>query len=100
MLGKNSFRKFITLTTLVAVWTVYSAVALAAPTGSTAEITVTGQVTLNGQAAVSNSTVISGSTIVTATGSTATISIGKIKRVPVAPIAERLGLQTKFVEAA
>jgi hypothetical protein len=81
MLGKNSFRKLITLTTLVAVWTVYSMVALAAPTGSTAEISVTGQVTVNGQAAVSNSTVISGSTIVTGTDSTATVSIGKTGRV-------------------
>lgn len=81
MLGKNSFRKFITLNTLVAVWTVYSMVALAAPTGSTAEITVTGQVTVNGQAAVSNSTLISGSTIVTGADSTATISIGKTGRV-------------------
>jgi len=81
MLGKNSFRKFITLTTLVTVWTVYSMVALAAPTGSTAEISVTGQVTVNGQAAVSNSTVISGSTIVTGAGSTATVSIGKTGRV-------------------
>jgi hypothetical protein len=33
-------------------------------------------------------------------GDIPTISIGKIKRVPVAPIAERLGLQTRFVEAA
>lgn len=81
MLGKNSFRKFITLTTLVAVWTVYSMVALAAPNGSTAEISVTGQVTVNGQSAVSNSTVISGSTIVTGTDSTATVSIGKTGRV-------------------
>jgi hypothetical protein len=80
MLGNNSFRKFITLTTLVAVWTVYSMVALAAPTGSTAEISVTGQVTVNGQAAVSNSTVMSGSTIVTAADSTATVSIGKTGR--------------------
>lgn len=81
MLGNNSFRKFITLTTLVAVWTVYSMVAIAAPNGATAEITVTGQVTINGQAAVSNSTVISGSTIVTGADSTATISIGKTGRV-------------------
>jgi len=44
MLGKYSFRKFITLATLVTVWTAYSMVALAAPTGSTAEISVTGQV--------------------------------------------------------
>jgi hypothetical protein len=81
MLGNKSFRKFITLTTLVAVWTVYSMVALAAPSGSTAEISVTGQVTVNGQPAVSNSTIISGSTIVTGTDSTATISIGKTGRV-------------------
>jgi hypothetical protein len=81
MLGNKSFRKFITLTTLVAVWTVYSMVALAAPTGSTAEISVTGQVTVNGQTAVSNSTIMSGSTIVTGADSTATISIGKTGRV-------------------
>ena len=80
MLGKNSFRKIITLTNLVAVLTVYSMVSLAAPTGSTAEISVTGQVTVNGQTAVSNSTVLSGSTIVTGTGSSATISIGKTGR--------------------
>ena len=63
------------------VWTAYSMVALAAPTGSTAEISVTGPVSVNGQAAVSNSTIISGSTIVTSTDSTATISIGKTGRV-------------------
>ena len=80
MLGNNSFRKFITLTTLVAVWTVYSMVALAAPTGSTAEISVTGQVTVNGQTAISNSTVMSGSSIVTGADSSATISIGKTGR--------------------
>jgi len=81
MLGKNSFRKFITLTTLAAVWTVYSMVALAAPTGTTAEISVTGQVTVNGQPAVSNSTLISGSTVVTGADSSATISLGKTGRV-------------------
>src|SRR5215467_10565479 len=81
MLGRNSFRKFITLTTLVAVWTVYSMVALAATPGSTAEIMVTGQVTVNGQAAVSNSTIVSGSTIVTGPGSSALISLGKTGRI-------------------
>jgi hypothetical protein len=84
MLGKNSFRKFITLTTLVSVWTVYSAVVLAAPVGSTAEISVTGSVSVNGQAAVSNSTLISGSTIVTGADSSATVSIGKTGRVELA----------------
>jgi hypothetical protein len=81
MLGKNSFRKFITLTTLITVWTVYSMVALAASPGSTAEITVTGQVSVNGQAAVSNSTIVSGSTIVTGSGSSAVISLGKTGRI-------------------
>lgn len=81
MLGKNNFRKLITLATLVSVWTVYSMVALAAPFGSTAEISVTGQVTVNGQPAVSNSTIVSGSTIVTGADSTATISLGKTGRV-------------------
>jgi len=81
MLGNNSFRKLTTLITLVAVCTVYSMVALAAPTGSTAEISVTGQVTVNGQTAVSNSTIISGSTIVPGTDSSATISIGKTGRI-------------------
>jgi len=81
MLGKNSFRRLITLGTLVSVWTVFSMVALAAPYGSTADISVTGNVTVNGQAAVSNSTIVSGSSIVTGADSSATISLGKIGRV-------------------
>jgi hypothetical protein len=84
MLGRNSFRKFVTLTTLVSVWTVFSMVALAAPTGTTAEISVTGTVSVNGQAAVSNSTLISGSTIITGIDSTATVSIGKAGRIELA----------------
>lgn len=83
MLGNNSFRKLITLTTLAAVWTVYSMVALAAPGDFTGEITVTGQVAVNGQAAVSNSIITSGSTIVTGTDSSAIISLGKTGRVEV-----------------
>ena len=59
MLGNNCFRKLITLTTVAAVWTVYSMVVLAAPGTLTGDITVTGQVTVNGQAAVSNSTILS-----------------------------------------
>jgi hypothetical protein len=83
MLGNKGIRKLITVSTLVAVWTVYSMVALAAPGTSTAEITVTGQVTVNGQAAISNSTIMSGSTIVTGPDSTATISLGKTGRIEV-----------------
>ncbi|MGH9819894.1 MAG: hypothetical protein ACRD43_06965 [Pyrinomonadaceae bacterium] len=83
MLGKNYFRRFVTLTTLVTVWCVYSMVALAAPTTASGEITVSGQVTVNGQPAVSNSTILSGSTITTAAGSSATVSLGKTGRVEV-----------------
>jgi len=83
MLGNKSFRKLITLTTLAAVWTVYSMVALAAPTGSSAEISVTGQVTVNGQPAVSNSTIMSGSSIVTGADSSATVSLGKTGRIEI-----------------
>jgi hypothetical protein len=83
MLGKNHLQKFITLTTLAAVWCVYSMVALAAPLDTAGEITVTGQVSVNGQAAVSNSTILSGSTIVTGADSTAIISLGKTGRIEV-----------------
>ncbi len=48
MLGKNIVRKFVTLTTLAAVWCVFSMVALAAPVATTGELTVSGQVTVNG----------------------------------------------------
>jgi len=63
MLGKNTIRKFVTLTTVAAVWCVYSMVAFALPVDSAGEITVTGQVTVNGQPAVSNSTLLSGAVI-------------------------------------
>jgi hypothetical protein len=83
MLGKNYFRRFVTLTTAVTVWCVYSMVALAMPNDPAGEITVSGQVTVNGQQAVSNSTILSGSTIVTGAGSSATISLGKTGRIEV-----------------
>lgn len=81
MLGKNIMHKSLTLLTAVAVWCVYSTVALAAPKDIAGEITITGQVTVNGQAAVSNSTIVSGSTIVTGTNSSATVTLGKSGRV-------------------
>jgi hypothetical protein len=83
MLGKNSIRKFITSFTAVAVFCVYSTVALAAAPDLAGEISVTGNVTVNGQNVVSNSTIMSGSTIVTGADSTATISLGKTGRVEV-----------------
>jgi len=83
MLGKNTFRKFVTLFTVGAVWTVYSMVAFALPVDNAGEITVTGQVTVNGQTAVSNSTVLSGAVIAAAAGSSAVVSLGKLGRVEV-----------------
>ncbi len=82
MFGKNLIRKSITLLTTVAVWSVFSMVAIAAPADDTmGEITVTGQVTVNGQPAVSNSTITSGSTIVTGANSSAIVNLGKNGRV-------------------
>ncbi len=83
MLGKNIIRKFVTLSTVAAVWCVYSMVAFAMPIDSAGEITVTGQVTVNGQPAVSNSTVLSGAVIATSTGSSAIVSLGKLGRVEI-----------------
>jgi hypothetical protein len=83
MLGKNYIRRFVTLAIAITVWCVYSSVALAVPTGSAGEITVSGQVTVNGQPAVSNSTILSGSEISTAAGSSATISLGKTGRIEI-----------------
>jgi hypothetical protein len=83
MSGKNTLRKFISITTLAAVWCVYSMVAFAMPVDNAGEITVTGQVTVNGQPAVSNSTLLSGAVIVTSAGSSAVVSLGKLGRVEI-----------------
>lgn len=83
MLGRNMIRKSITLLTAVAVWSVFSMVAIAAQDNMMGEITVTGQVSVNGQAAVSNSTLTSGSTIVTGANSSAMVNLGKSGRVEV-----------------
>ncbi|MGI8639006.1 MAG: hypothetical protein ACR2MG_03540 [Pyrinomonadaceae bacterium] len=85
MLGKNLIRKSITFLTAVAVWSVFSMAAIAAPGDTMGEITVTGQVTVNGQPAVSNSTITSGSSIVTGANSTAIINLGKNGRVELLP---------------
>jgi len=83
MLGINRIRKAITILTTVAVWSVYSMVAIAAPTDINGQITVTGQVSVNGQSAVSNATITSGATITTGANSSAVVSLGKLGRVEV-----------------
>lgn len=81
MFGKNRIKKYIALFTAVAVWSVTSMVAFAAPKDVSGEITVTGQVTVNGQSAVSDSTIVSGSVITTGADSSAVISLGKLGRI-------------------
>jgi hypothetical protein len=83
MFGRNFLRKSVTLTTLAAVWCVYSMVAFAIPADATAEITVTGQVTVNGQQAVSSATVLSGSVISTGENSSAIVNFAKLGRVEI-----------------
>ena len=79
----NIVRKLVTVTTLAAVWSVYSMVAFALPVDDAGEITVTGQVTVNGQPAVSNSTLLSGAVIATSAGSNAVVSLGQMGRVEI-----------------
>lgn len=97
MLGKNIIHKTTSLVLAVAVWCVYSMVAIAAPKDMTGEITVNGQVTVNGQPVTSGSTIVSGSVIATGANSTATISLGKTGRVE---IAENSELNLKFTDAS
>lgn len=85
MLGKNLIHKSITFLTAIAVWSVFSMAALAAPGDTMGEITVNGQVTVNGQSAVSGSTIAPGSSIVTGENSSATVNLGKTGRVELMP---------------
>jgi hypothetical protein len=81
MLGKNWTRKSLAIITTLAVWSVFSMVALAAPKDTTAEISVTGQVTVNGNPITVNTTIASDSTITTGANSSAVVSLGKLGRV-------------------
>ncbi|HYN86593.1 MAG TPA: hypothetical protein VER32_15195 [Pyrinomonadaceae bacterium] len=85
MISRNSSRKLITLTLAVAVWSMYSMVALAAQTGPTGDLSVVGEVTVNGANAISGATIFSDSTVTTAKGSSAVVSLGKLGRVEVLP---------------
>jgi hypothetical protein len=85
MLNKILIRKSITTVTAIAIWCVYSMVALAAPKDFNGEISVVGSVTVNGQNTLSNTSVASGSTIVTGANSTAILSLGKVGRVEISP---------------
>ncbi len=90
MISRTWSQKSISFCLAVAVLSVYSMVALAAPgqqgqTGPSGELSVSGQVSVNGQNAISGATVFTDSTITTGQNSSATISLGKMGRVELLP---------------
>ena len=86
MISKSWSRKTIAASLAVAVLSVYSMVALAAPGAKAAsgELSVSGQVTVNGQMVISGGTLFSDSVITTAQKSSATVNISKLGRVELA----------------
>ena len=86
MFSRTWSRTPLTLGLAVAVLSMYSMVALAAPQqGPTGDLSVVGEVTVNGTSAISGATVFSDSTVTTAKGSSAVVSLGKLGRVEVLP---------------
>ncbi len=87
MISKSWSRKTIAASLAVAVLSVYSMVALAAPGAKapSGELSVSGQVTVNGQMVISGGTLFSDSVITTAQKSSATVNISKLGRVELAP---------------
>ena len=87
MISRIWGRAPISLSVAVAILSVYSMVALAAPgqTPQAGELTVAGQVTVNGTEAISGATVFSDSTIATAANSSATVTLGRLGRVELLP---------------
>jgi len=79
MLGKNRINKFITSVMTLAVISVLTTIAFAAPKNG--ELTVSGQVTVNGQPAVTNTTIVTGSKITTGANSSAIVSLGSVGKV-------------------
>src|SRR5438128_4113790 len=87
MISRTWSRKSIAFCVAVAILSVYSMVALAAPgqKAPSGELSVSGQVTVNGQAAISGATVLSDSVVATGANSSATVSLGKLGRVELFP---------------
>jgi hypothetical protein len=87
MISKSWSRKTIAASLAVAVLSVYSMVALAAPGAKapSGELSVSGQVTVNGQTVITGGTLFSDSVITTAQKSSATVNISKLGRVELAP---------------
>jgi len=86
MTSKSWSRKFVAAGVAVAVLSVYSMVALAAPGAkASGELSDSGQVTVNGQKVISGGTLFSDSTINTEDQSSASVNISKLGRVELAP---------------
>lgn len=86
MISKTLRRKSIAACVSVAVFTVYSMIALASPaTKAAGELSISGQVTVNGQKAISGGTLFSDSVIVTADKSSATVNVSKLGRLELSP---------------
>src|SRR3954463_14985807 len=87
MISRTWSRKSIAFCLAIAVLSIYSMVALAAPgqQGPAGELSVSGKVTVNGQSAISGATIFSDSTIVTAPNSSAVVSLGKLGRLDIMP---------------
>ena len=89
MTSRTWGRKPITVALALAILSLYSMVALAAPqqgqTGPSGDLSVVGEVTVNGTSAISGATVFSDSTITTAQNSSAVVSLGKLGRVELLP---------------
>jgi len=89
MISRTWSRTPIALSLAVAILSMYSMVALAAPVqgqaGPSGDLSVVGEVSVNGTKAISGATVFSDSTITTAQGSSAVVSLGKLGRVELLP---------------
>ncbi|HEY0079369.1 MAG TPA: FecR domain-containing protein [Pyrinomonadaceae bacterium] len=89
MISRTWSRTPIALCLAVAILSMYSMVALAAPqqgqTGASGDLSVVGEVSVNGTSAISGATVFTDSTINTAQGSSAVVSLGKLGRVELLP---------------
>ncbi len=87
MISKSLSRKMLAACLSVAVFSVYSMIALASPGVRTpaGELSIFGQVTVNGQTAMTGGTLFSDSVIVTAEKSNATVNISKLGRVELSP---------------
>jgi hypothetical protein len=81
---KTWIRTLVTLSLILATFSTFSMMGLAAPQ-TTSSISVIGEVTVNGTRTTSGTTVVSDSTVTTTKGSSAVVSLGKLGRVEVLP---------------